>query len=212
MREIEIITLYQPIGYAEMLERQHARRAEVERSDAPNTLFLLEHTPVITRGRNAQAQHLLAPREELDRLGVDLIDADRGGDVTYHGPGQLVAYPILRLAEWKCSVSWYLRTLEQVLIDLLAAYGIEAWREEGYTGVWTAKGKVAAIGVGIHQWTTFHGIALNVAPDMAHFRLIVPCGIAHKPVTTMAALLETPPALAEVREAFVRGFSNHFGA
>ena len=152
--------------------------------------------------------------DDLAVLGVegdqDLLGADRGGDVTYHGPGQLVAYPILRLTEWRCSISWYLRTLEQVLIDLLAEYGIHAWREEGHTGVWTARGKVAAIGVGVHSWTTFHGIALNVSTNMDHFNLIVPCGIADRPVASLHLLLDSPPSMDEVRDRFARQFLAHF--
>lgn len=210
MREIEVIEVPDRIGYAEMLERQRLKRTEVSAGQAPNTLFLLEHLPTITRGRNTKQAHLLAPLGRLSALGVALIDADRGGDVTYHGPGQLVGYPILRLAEWKTSIGWYLRTLEQVLIEQLAGYRVKAWREEGYTGVWTAKGKVAAIGVGVHQWTTYHGIALNVAPDMEHFGLIVPCGIAHKPVTSLGQLLGEVPAMATVRADFRRHFMAQF--
>lgn len=211
MREIEVITLGLPVAYVEMLARQKERRALVERGEAPNTLFVLEHLPVITCGRNTLAGNVLAAPEALAAQGVALESVDRGGDVTYHGPGQLVAYPILRLTEWKCSVSWYLRSLEQVLIDTLAGFGIEGWREKGYTGVWTAKGKVAAIGVGVHQWTTFHGIALNVSPDMGHFRLIVPCGIGDRPVTSMEALLGMAPELEAVRAAFVGAFGRVFG-
>ena len=211
MPDIEVIEIPQPIGYEEMVARQRARREAVSRGEAPNTLFLLEHTPTITRGRSTKPEHLLAPPGRLAELGVALVDADRGGDVTYHGPGQLVAYPILRLSEWKTSVGWYLRTLEQVLIEQLAGYGVAAWREEGYTGVWTAKGKVAAIGVGVHQWTTYHGIALNVSPDMAHFGLIVPCGIGNKPVTTLRELLGEAPPVAEVRGDFTRRFLRLFG-
>lgn len=210
MREFEIIRYAAPVAYNDMLAVQHARRAEVATGTKPNTLYLLEHTPVITRGRNAQPQHLLATPELLRNNGVDLIDADRGGDVTYHGPGQLVAYPILRLQEWRPSVGWYLRTLEQVLIDLLASYEIAAWREDGLTGVWTARGKVAAIGVGLHQWCTCHGIALNIAPNMDHFRLIVPCGIGDKPVTSLAELLPTPPPRATVEADFQHIFLSHF--
>lgn len=211
MREIEVISLGLPVAYAEMLTRQKERRAQVERGDAPNTLFVLEHLPVITCGRNTQAGNVLAAPEALAAQGVALEQVDRGGDVTYHGPGQLVAYPILRLTEWKCSVGWYLRSLEEVLIKTLAGFGIEGWREEGYTGVWTSAGKVAAIGVGVHQWTTFHGVALNVAPDMEHFRLIVPCGIGDRPVTSMAALLGAAPDMESVRAAFVREFGRVFG-
>lgn len=210
-RAIEIIALPEPVAYGEMLARQQARRAEVEAGRAPNTLFLLEHSAVITQGRNAQPQHVLAEDAHLESLGVERVAADRGGDVTYHGPGQLVAYPILRLGEWRCSISWYLRTLEQVLIDLLAEYGIKSWREDGLTGVWTARGKIAAIGVGVHAWTTFHGIALNVNTNMEHFELIVPCGIHDRPVVSLHQLLDAPPGMAEVREKFTQVFMRHFG-
>ena len=209
--EIEVIALAEPVPYPDMLARQQERRAEVEAGRAPNTLFLLEHSAVITQGRNAQPQHVLAEDAHLESLGVAKVTADRGGDVTYHGPGQLVAYPILRLTEWRCSISWYLRTLEQVIIEVLAAYGIEAWREDGHTGVWTARGKVAAIGVGVHAWTTFHGIALNVNTNMEHFELIVPCGISDRPVVSIHQLLDAPPTMAQVREKFCEIFLRHFG-
>jgi lipoyl(octanoyl) transferase len=210
MRQIEVITIEGPIGYAEMLERQRARRAEVENGDAPNTLFLLEHTPTITRGRNASKEHVLAPAERLAEMGVEVHDVDRGGGVTYHGPGQLVAYPVLNLHEWDRSIGWYLRTLEQVLIDLLAGYRIESQRVEGFTGVWTAQGKIAAIGIGIHHWITYHGLALNVFTNMEHFRLIVPCGIADRPVASLQQLMLLPPHMPKAREDFSRVFMRHF--
>jgi len=211
MRQIEVVTIEGAIDYEAMLARQLAQRTAVANGEAQNTLFLLEHTPVITRGRNAKAEHVLASPELLASEGVALIDADRGGDVTYHGPGQLVAYPILRLGEWRCSIGWYLRTLEQVNIDLLAEYGVKSRRVEGLTGVWTAKGKVAAIGVGVHSWTTYHGIALNVFTKMDHFKLIVPCGISEHPVVSLHQIMLIPPSMAKVREDFVRIFRKHFG-
>lgn len=210
MRHIEVVTLEGTVDYNEMLARQVERRTAVANGEAPNTLFLLEHAPVITRGRNAKSAHVLASPEHLAAQGIALVDADRGGDVTYHGPGQLVAYPILRLSEWRCSVGWYLRTLEQVVIDLLHEYQVKSRRVEGFTGVWTAQGKVAAIGVGVHSWTTYHGLALNVFANMDHFKLIVPCGIADQPVASLHQLLLIPHNLPRVREDFVRVFLRHF--
>lgn len=194
-----------------MLERQLERHKAVATGEAPNTLFLLEHTPVVTLGREAHSENLLLDRTGYAREGIELVETTRGGDVTYHGPGQLVAYPILNLNQFKLSIGWYLRTLESVLIDVLADYGLEGERVEGLTGVWVGGAKVAAIGIGVRRWTTFHGIALNVAPEMDHFKTIVPCGIADKPVTSLAKLLDVPPSLQEVAAAFDAHFQVQFG-
>jgi lipoate-protein ligase B len=194
-----------------MLTEQHACRDAVAAGTAPETLFLLEHPPTITLGRDAKEAHLLLHRDALRARGIAVVEVDRGGDVTYHGPGQLVAYPILDLQRRRPSVGWYLRTLEEVLIQTLADFGIAGERLEGYTGVWVGGAKIAAIGVGVRHWITCHGIALNVAPDMEHFGLIVPCGIPDKPVTSMARLLGTPPPLTEVRDRFVHHFLAGFG-
>lgn len=210
-RPIEIIRVPGLTGYAEMMATQRERQAEVAAGNAPDTLYLLQHTPTITLGRDAKPAHLLRGREALAALGIDVIEVDRGGDVTYHGPGQLVAYPILDLNHWRTSVGWYLRTLEQVIIDTLAAYGIQGERLDGYTGVWIGGAKVAAIGVGLRHWVTLHGIALNIAPDMAHFGLIVPCGIADKPVTTLGQLLPYTPPFDEVQFHFQQAFAHRFG-
>ena len=212
-QRIDVIRVPEPIGYAEMLDDQRKWRTAVEERRAPSALFLLEHTPVITLGRNAQAEHVLQTRDALAQAGVDLIETDRGGGVTYHGPGQLVAYPVLDLTQWRCSVGWYLRSLEEVVIRLLSTYGLTGERLEGYTGVWVNGAKVAAIGVGVHQWVSFHGTAINVCPDMAHFGLIVPCGIADKPVTSLRKLLGAEaPTVAEVMDAFEREFLAYFRA
>jgi len=207
---IEIVRLPQPMGYAEMLVQQRERREAIQAGEAPNTLFLLEHTPVITLGRNSHRENLLLSEAELAARGIEVVETDRGGDVTYHGPGQLVAYPLLDLHQWRLSVNWYLRTLEQVLIDVLATYGLSAERSMGQTGVWVRGAKVAAIGIGVHKWVTFHGIALNVAPEMAHFSHIIPCGIQDKPVTSLQALLEAPPTLDETAEVFSQHFLRQF--
>ena len=154
--------------------------------------------------------HLLLDRAGYAAKGIELLETSRGGDVTYHGPGQLVAYPILNLQHWKTSVGWYLRTLEAVIIDVLAEFGLPGERVEGLTGVWVRGAKVAAIGIGVRRWTTFHGIALNVDPNMAHFGVIVPCGIADRPVTSLALLLGAPPPFDEVEAIFEHCFRARF--
>ncbi len=197
--------------YHSVHARQLALREAVARGAAPDTVLLLEHAPVITLGRKADPSHVTAPPEELADLGITTVAVDRGGDVTYHGPGQMVAYPILDLNRWKPSVGWYLRALEQVLIDLVADYGLVGERLEGFTGVWVGGAKVAAIGVGVHQWVTYHGIALNVDPDMRHWGCIIPCGIADKPVASLAGLLGGGPSMGEVMDRFEGHFRRVFG-
>jgi len=196
--------------YGAVHARQLVLRDAVARGDAPDTVLLLEHAPVITLGRKADRSHVVATTESLSNLGIQTVAADRGGDVTYHGPGQMVAYPILNLNRWKPSVGWYLRSLEQVLIDLVGDYGLIGDRLEGFTGVWVGGAKVAAIGVGVHQWVTFHGVALNVNPDMRHWGCIIPCGIADKPITSLAGLLGRAPEMAEVMDHFERCFRRRF--
>lgn len=210
-RDIEVLREPEPVPYDIMLPRQMARHREVAEGSCPNTLFLLQHEPVVTLGKETEERNLLLSPEALEARGIAVCPASRGGDVTYHGPGQLVAYPILNLQDWKPSVGWYLRTLESVLIELLADYGLVGTRVDGRTGVWVNDAKVAAIGIGVRRWTTFHGIALNVAPDMEHFNYIVPCGIADKPVTSLAALLEEPPTLESVADRFEVHFRRCFG-
>lgn len=208
--QLETIRLPGYVPYVDALALQLERRNAVERGDAPDTLFLLEHAPVITLGRRSHVENVLLDEAQLADRGVSLCATDRGGDVTYHGPGQLVAYPILNLAHWRQSIRWYLRALEEVLIRLLARFGLEGERVPPYTGVWVDGAKVAAIGIGIHNWVTFHGIALNLDPDMTHFQLIVPCGIADKPITTLRALLGTPPTMTQLMDAYESEFRHFF--
>lgn len=209
-RCVELIRFDRRMPYGEVYALQFERRRAVERGEAGNALFIVEHDPVITLGRNFQPTSLLNTRAHLAKIGVDVCDVDRGGDATYHGPGQLVAYPILNLNEWTPSITWYLRTLEDVLIALLARYDLKGDRLEGYTGVWVSGAKVAAIGIGLHNWVTFHGIALNIDPNMAHFNLIIPCGIADKPVTSLKDLIPSPPPLEVVSRDFIECFSSTF--
>lgn len=211
-RALEIITFPHRTNYAEVYTTQVERRRAVERGEADNALFIVEHDPVITLGRNFQSSSLLYAPERYAQFGIDICEVDRGGDATYHGPGQLVAYPILDLNQWNPSIKWYLRMLEEVIISVLARYGLAGERLKGYTGVWVNGAKVAAIGVGLHNWVTFHGIAVNVDPNMAHFGLIVPCGIADKPVTSLRQLMGTPPPLSQVASDFIDCFGTAFGS
>jgi lipoyl(octanoyl) transferase len=175
------------IGYAEALALQQQFAEERKRGEGVDRLLLLEHPHVITLGRNGHTENLLAGDDILERAGIGFFPSDRGGDVTYHGPGQLVGYPILDLKPWKRDVGAYVRAVEQTIIDTLADYGIEAGRIPKLTGVWVNGAKIAAIGVHLSRWVTSHGFALNVSTDLHYFQYIVPCGLT-KPVTSMAAL------------------------
>jgi lipoyl(octanoyl) transferase len=172
---------------------------------APDHLLLLEHPHVITLGRNGHLENLLASAEIMERAGISYFPTDRGGDVTYHGPGQLVAYPILDLREWHRDVGAFVRAVEQTIIDTLADYGIEAGRIPKLTGVWVDGRKIAAIGVHISRWVTSHGLALNVSTDLSYFQYIVPCGLT-KPVTSMAQL-----GVRVTLEEVSRNLAAHFG-
>jgi lipoyl(octanoyl) transferase len=175
------------MGYADALETQR-QSVELRKSGASSDqLLIVEHPHVVTMGRNGHRENLLAEPQLLARSGISFYETDRGGDVTYHGPGQIVGYPILDLREWKRDVHAYVRAIEQVIIDSLASFGIAAEREAGATGVWTSEGKIAAIGVHISRWVTSHGFALNVDTDLNYFRYIVPCGLT-RPVTSMRRL------------------------
>jgi lipoyl(octanoyl) transferase len=182
---------------------------ELRKSGAiSDQLLIVEHPHVVTMGRNGHAENLLAQPEVLARSGISFYETDRGGDVTYHGPGQIIGYPILDLREWKRDVHAYVRALEQVLIDTLSGFGIVAGREAGATGVWTDAGKIAAIGVHISRWVTSHGFALNVDTDLNYFRYIVPCGLT-RPVTSMRSL-GSPAERGAVVAALIQNFGRVF--
>ena len=193
------------IGYGKAFELQQQLVAERKQGQIGDQLLLLEHPHVVTLGRNGRMENLLASEEILSRAGVSFYPTDRGGDITYHGPGQLVGYPILDLREWKRDVVGYVRAIEQVIIDTLADYGIDAGRIPKLTGVWVEERKIAAIGVHISRWVTSHGFALNVNTDLSYFQYIVPCGLT-KPVTSMAHL----GCAADLSEVS-RSLANHFG-
>jgi lipoyl(octanoyl) transferase len=193
------------IGYGAALELQQQLVDRRKQGLIPDQLLLLEHAHVITMGRNGRMENVLADDNILSRAGIAFYPTDRGGDVTYHGPGQLVGYPILDLREWKRDVGAYVRGVEQAIIETLADYGIEAGRIPKLTGVWVGDRKIAAIGVHISRWVTSHGFALNVATDLSYFHYIVPCGLT-KPVTSMAEL----GVRARLEEVSVR-LAGHFG-
>ena len=180
----------------------------------PDTLLLLEHSPVITLGVRTRGKptNIVATAEELEREGVVVRETGRGGDVTYHGPGQLVGYPIFDLNPDRRDVHWYVRALEETLIRALAAFGISAGRVQGLTGVWVGPAgreeKIAAIGVRISRWITSHGFALNVAADLHHFDFIVPCGIADRGVTSIERQLGRAVPLSEVEDVVIDAFLN----
>ncbi len=186
MRKCELRELGR-IRYGDALELQRRLVRERKEGRIPDQLLLLEHPHTITMGRNGHAENLLASEEVLRRTGIDYHPTDRGGDVTYHGPGQIVGYPIVDLREWRRDVVGYVRAIEQVVIDALAGFGIAAERIPKLTGVWVDGRKIAAIGVHISRWVTSHGFALNVDTDLSYFQYIVPCGLT-KPVTSMAEL------------------------
>lgn len=196
------------IRYVEALERQSQSVALRKSGAISDQLLIVEHPHVVTMGRNGHPENLLAAPELLARSGIEFFETDRGGDVTYHGPGQIVGYPILDLREWKRDVHAYVRAIEQLIIDTLAGFGIAAGREAGATGVWTNEGKIAAIGVHISRWVTSHGFALNVDTDLNYFQYIVPCGLT-RPVASMRSL-GCQAGREEVVTALIQNFGKVF--
>jgi lipoate-protein ligase B len=201
------------MAYAPALRLQQRLVAEVKAAPEERAyLVLVEHDPpVITLGRGAKAQNVVAPRDRLAAEGIEVRESSRGGDVTYHGPGQLVGYPILRLDLRGRDVRRYLRDLEETLIRALARLGVTGTRSEGQTGVWVEGEKVAAIGVAVTRWVTYHGFALNVSTDLSHFHLIVPCGIHDRAVTSLERLLGRPVSLAGVKPLVAECLVEVFG-
>jgi lipoyl(octanoyl) transferase len=196
------------IDYPSALQLQHKLAADRKLGLIPDQLLLLEHPHVITLGRNGHLENLLASDDILARAGIAFYPTDRGGDVTYHGPGQLVGYPILDLRDWQRDVGAYVRAVEETIIATLAEYGIAAGRIPKLTGVWVGERKIAAIGVHLSRWVTSHGFALNVSTDLSYFQYIVPCGLT-RPVTSMAAL-GVRASLREVSEKLAVHFARIF--
>lgn len=193
------------VPYADAWALQKSLVAGRQQGVIADGLILLEHEPVFTIGRSARAEHLIFPRENLIDNGFGVYEIERGGSVTYHGPGQVVGYPILDLRAYDEDIVKYMRSLEETILRTLADFGIVAQRVRGYPGAWVDGEKIAAVGVAVKRKVTMHGFALNVDPNLEHFTYINPCGIS-RPVTSMAHLLGYPVAMAEVRTAYLRRF------
>jgi lipoyl(octanoyl) transferase len=196
------------MGYAEALGVQQEIAASLKEGTGVDHLLFVEHPHVVTVGRNGHLENLLAPEQTLRRAGIELFETDRGGDVTYHGPGQIVGYPVMDLRHWRRDVGAFVRGIEQVLIDALGDFGICAGRIPKLTGVWVGDAKIAAIGVHLSRWVSTHGWALNVTTGLDYFQYIVPCGLPN-PVTSMAALgIKT--GSEDVKDALIRRFGEIF--
>ncbi|OGC77367.1 MAG: lipoyl(octanoyl) transferase [candidate division Zixibacteria bacterium RBG_16_40_9] len=194
-------------AYAETLELQHQLVEKKHKENLPEILLLVEHNPVITLGRSSHLENILLDKRQLEKLNIQLHYIERGGDVTYHGPGQLVAYPIFDLNYYKQDTHLFLRLLEEVIIKTVESYHLKAERVKGLTGVWVQGKKVASIGVAAKKWITFHGLAINVNTDLKNFSYIHPCGMLDKEVTSLAELLRKKIEPQKVKDKIV----NHFG-
>ena len=193
-------------AYDEVWNLQKEIQAQRIAGESEDTLLLVEHEPVYTLGKNADKNHLLQHYPD----NVQIFQIERGGDITFHGPGQLVGYPILDLHNYKKSVSWYMRSLEQVIINTLQKYGIKGEQKEDLTGVWIKDKKIAAFGVRISRWVTMHGFALNVNTDMQYYEGIIPCGILEYGVTSMKKLLNHEVNMKDVKNTLISSFTNVF--
>lgn len=193
--------------YNDAWELQKRLQSQRISGQIDDQLLLVEHFPVYTLGKNTPKEHLLT--KESDNISI--IQTDRGGDITFHGPGQLVGYPILDLNQYKRSITWYMRELEQLIIDVLKEYDINAGRKKGLTGVWVKGKKIAALGVRISKWVTMHGFSLNINPDLKYYQGIIPCGIKDYGVTSMADLLGNDvPDMSEIKDTLVQHFIAKF--
>ena len=205
-RELRVVALG-TMAYGDALELQRAvARGRIAGEIEQDLLLLVEHPPVVTLGRTANAAHLRASRQLLAARGVELFDVERGGDVTFHGPGQLVGYPVIDLKRHREDLHWYLRRVEDALIRTLASFHIAGRRIDGYTGVWTGERKIASIGVHARDWVTWHGFALNVTTNLAYFDLIVPCGITGVQMTSIARELGHGVPMRDVETAAAKAF------
>ncbi|MFH1360581.1 MAG: lipoyl(octanoyl) transferase LipB [Candidatus Omnitrophota bacterium] len=196
------------ISYPEAYGHQLKILGDVVREEQPQLLFC-EHPPVFTLGRLASEKNFLRPQEKIMKNKIDIIRTNRGGEVTFHGPGQMVIYPIFPLKLWRKDLKEYMEKLEQVVMDALLSFAIVAFRRNGQRGVFTPKGKIASIGIGVRQWVTFHGLALNVNTDLNYFSMIKPCGL-DTAMTTMHSLCGQPTECALVKKEMIRGFSKIF--
>ena len=200
-----------PVDYLDALRLQHEKVAARKSGAITDTLLLLEHPHVYTLGRNGNREHLLVPAERLHALGAEVIETDRGGDISYHGPGQLVGYPILDLTRHRRDLGWYMRSLEEVFVRVAADFGIRAGRLPGAPGVWVGNEKLVAMGVHVSRWVTSHGFAFNVNTDLTYFNLIVPCGLRDKGVTSLERLLGRRVEMEAAVERVIEHFGKVFG-
>jgi lipoyl(octanoyl) transferase len=212
MRQLEVRRLG-IVPYADALATQRELVEERRADRVPDLLLLLQHPPVITLGVKGDGgmSNVLATPEQLTELGVEVHTPGRGGDVTYHGPGQIVGYPILDLRPDRCDVHRYVRDVEEVMIRTCAEYGLDAGRVAGMTGTWIGDEKIGAIGIRISRWITSHGFAFNVSTNLEHFGLIVPCGIQDRGVTSLERAAGRPVAIGDAEDAIVRHFAAVFG-
>lgn len=211
MRPLEVRRLgLVPYDAALDLQRRLVEERKADR--VPDLLLLLQHPRVITLGVKGDGgrSHVVALPDQLDALGVGVVEAGRGGDVTYHGPGQIVGYPILDLKPDRCDVHRYVRDIEEVMIRVCGDYGVQAGRIQGLTGTWVGSEKIGAIGIRISRWVTSHGFAFNVNTNLDDFRLIVPCGIGDRGVTSLEKVLGRPLPLDEVEDRLIRHFADVF--
>jgi len=198
------------VPYDDGLRLQESAVERLRSGEAPEQLLLLEHSHVFTLGRGADSSNILADQQQLESNSVEVHETGRGGDVTYHGPGQLVGYPIINLKPDRCDVHRYVRDIEEVLIRTIAEFGVTGTRIPGLTGVWVGGEKIGAIGVRIARWITSHGFALNVNTDLSYFKMIVPCGITDKGVTSLSRLLGRPIELRDVAQVTASQFAEVF--
>jgi len=200
------------VPYSDGLALQNEKAEAVRNGGSGGSLLLLEHPPVLTDGRFGKGENFVAPEDEIRRRGVEMHRTGRGGDVTFHGPGQLVSYPVISLREFGLGARAYVRALEETIIRTLRDYGIDGARREGYPGVWTDGGKIASIGVAVRGGVTMHGSALNVNTDLSYFSLIVPCGISGVRVTSMQEILGRELDVEDVARSYARNFGEVLGA
>ena len=193
-------------GFNETWELQKELQSKRILNEIEDHFILVEHHPVYTLGKNAPKEHLLNLVKD-----VSVVQTDRGGNVTFHGPGQLVGYPILDLNHYKRNINWYMRKLEQLIIDILGDYGIIANRKKGLTGVWVKDKKIAALGVRISKWVTMHGFSININPDLEYYKSIIPCGIEDYGITSMAQIMgDEAPSMGEIKSKVINLFSRNF--
>jgi lipoate-protein ligase B len=198
------------IGYEEALSLQRRLVDERHKGEIEDTLLLLEHTPVITIGSSGGEDNLLVDTERIEQAGIEVHRTDRGGNITYHGPGQLVGYPIFDLREHGKDVHLFLRNVEQAIVDCLAEFGITSYATPGYAGVWVGEDKICSIGVTVRRWISYHGFALNVSPNFEHWSFIHPCGLVGKQMTSIEKLTGVDPGMEAVKASVVRAFGGVF--